>query len=218
MAISNYTELQSAVADFLARSDLTAKIPDFIAIAEARLSHALRAHEMQTTSEGSLTAGVIALPSDYIEWLSARWIGTRTADLAYVEPDSPEWRFRYRPNGDPTMFTIMAGNVETRPVAAGNLKLYYYQSIPDLASNSTNWLLTKCPDIYLYTSLGEANIYMKDEARAGEYLKMANNEADKVSLAADASKFRVDPSRAADTGAGTERSAPVRAAPAPAGG
>jgi hypothetical protein len=218
MAITNYTELQSAVADFLARSDLTSKIPDFIAIAEARLSHALRAHEMQDTDENTLTAGVVALPSDYVEWLCARWIGTRTADLAFVAPDSPEWRFRFRPNGDPTMFTIMAGNVEVRPIAAGNLKLYYYQSIPDLATNSTNWLLTKCPDIYLYTTLGEANIYMKDEQRAGEYLKMANIEADKVSIAADASKFRVDPSRQADTGAGTERSAPVRAAPAPAGG
>jgi hypothetical protein len=218
MAITTYTELQSAVADFLARSDLTAKIPDFIAIAEARLSHALRAHEMQDTSEGSLTAGVIALPSDYIEWLSARWIGTRTADLAFVAPDSPEWRFRFRPNGDPTMFTIMAGNIEIRPIAAGNLKLYYYQTIPPLASNSTNWLLDKAPDIYLYTSLGEANIYMKDEQRAGEYLKMANVEADKVSIAADASKFRIDPTRGADTGAGTERASPVRAAPASAGG
>ena len=216
MAISNYTELQSAVADFIARSDLTSKIPDFIAIAEARLSHALRAHEMQTTSTGSLTDGVIALPSDYIEWLSARWVGSRTQDLAYVEPDSPEWRFRFRPNGDPQMFTIMAGNVEVRPIQTGNLKLYYYQSIPALASNSTNWLLTKCPDIYLYTSLGEANIYMKDEQRAGEYLAMAKNEAEKVSLAADASKFRVDPSRAIDTGAGTERS--NRPVQAPAGG
>jgi len=216
MAISNYTELQSAVADFIARSDLDAKIPDFIAIAEARLSHALRAHEMQATSTGSLTAGVIALPSDYVEWLSARWVGARTQDLAYVEPDSPEWRFRFRPNGDPQMFTIMAGNVEVRPIQTGNLKLYYYQSIPALASNSTNWLLTKCPDIYLYTSLGEANIYMKDEQRAGEYLAMAKNEAEKVSLAADASKFRIDPSRSVDTGAGTERS--NRPVQAPAGG
>lgn len=216
MAISNYTELQSAVADFIARSDLTSKIPDFIAIAEARLSHALRAHEMQASSTGSLTDGVIALPSDYIEWLSARWIGSRTQDLAYVEPDSPEWRFRFRPNGDPQMFTIMAGNVEVRPVGSGNLKLYYYQTIPPLASNSTNWLLDKAPDIYLYTSLGEANIYMKDEQRAGEYLAMAKNEAEKVSLAADASKFRVDPSRSIDTGAGTERS--NRPVQAPAGG
>jgi hypothetical protein len=216
MAISNYTELQSAISDFLARSDLAAKVPDFITIAEARLSHALRAHEMQTTSSGSLTDGVIALPSDYIEWVSARWIGSRTADLAFVAPDSPEWRFRFRPNGDPTMFTILAGNVEIRPIVSGNLKLYYYQSIPPLATNSTNWLLTKCPDIYLYTSLGEANIYMKDEQRAGEYLAMARTEAEKVSLAADASKFRVDPSRAADTGAGTEHS--PRPVQAPAGG
>ena len=41
MSITNYTELKTAVANFLARSDLTDRIPEFISLAEGRLSREL---------------------------------------------------------------------------------------------------------------------------------------------------------------------------------
>ena len=42
MAFTTYTELKSVVADYLARTDLTAQIPDFITLAEVRLKRDLR--------------------------------------------------------------------------------------------------------------------------------------------------------------------------------
>src|SRR5262245_15562003 len=168
MAITTYSELKTAVADFIARADLTAVIPDFIALAESRLSRAVRSYEMQTSVTTAIVAGAIPVPANYQEWVSCRWVGSaRTQDLAFVEADSPEWRFRYRPNGDPQMFTIIAGNVEVRPSANadGNLKLYYYKTLTSEKlsdSNATNWLLTKCPDMYLYTAVAEYHLYMKD--------------------------------------------------------
>jgi hypothetical protein len=214
MAISTYSDLKSAIADFLARGDLTDRIPDFIKLAEARLSRAIRAKDMMTSSTITVTSGAAAIPSDYEEWISCRYIGTDpavTKDLGYVEPDSPEWRFRYRPNGYPQMFTLLAGNIEIRPTGTtGSVKFYYYKSLLAAAvslsdSVTTNWLLTKAPDLYLYTSLGEAHIYLKDEPRAGEFLSLARAEADKESLAADASKFKLNPTRQVDTGAGVVR-------------
>ena len=41
MSISTYSELKTAVANFLARTDLTDQIPNFIQLAEARLSREL---------------------------------------------------------------------------------------------------------------------------------------------------------------------------------
>ena len=38
MALGTFTELKDAIADWLDRSDLTARIPDFIALAEARIN------------------------------------------------------------------------------------------------------------------------------------------------------------------------------------
>jgi len=201
MAITTYSELQTAIADFIARSDLSAVIPNFIALAESRLSRAVRAQEMQASTLNALLDGAIELPTDYQEWLSCRWIGTRTQDLAFVEPDSPEWRFRYRPNGDPQMFTIMAGNLEIRPSSTGNIKLYYYKTLTSEAladNNTSNWLLAKCPDMYLYTSIAEYHLYMKDDARAAQFLVLAKAEGDKESIATDTSKF--NPTRPVDTG------------------
>lgn len=203
MAITTYSELKTAIADFIARSDLTSVIPTFIQLAESRLSRSVRALEMQTSSTIALSSGAAALPADYQEWVSCRWVGTRTQDLAFVEPDSPEWRFRYRPNGDPQMFTIMAGNVEIKPSAAGNVKLYYYKTLTSDAlsdSNTDNWLLTKCPDMYLYTSIAEYHLYMKDDQRAAQFLVLAKAEGDKESIATDSSKFMTNPQRPVDTG------------------
>ena len=39
MAIGTYAELKTAIANFLARDDLTDRIPEFISLAEARMSH-----------------------------------------------------------------------------------------------------------------------------------------------------------------------------------
>lgn len=39
MAISNYTELQTAVANWLDRDDLSARIPEFIGLCEIGRAH-----------------------------------------------------------------------------------------------------------------------------------------------------------------------------------
>ena len=206
MAIATYSDLKARIADFIARADLTDVIPEFITLAESRLSRSIRAQEMQTTTDITLSSGVGDLPADYQEWVSVQFIPSGSqngGDLAYVEPDSPEWRFRYRPNGDPQMFTIMNNDVYTRPAGVGDARLFYYKTLTSEAlsdSNTTNWLLTKCPDMYLNTCLAEYSIYMKDDARAAQFLTLAKVEGDKESIATDTSKFINNPGRPVDTG------------------
>ncbi len=48
MAISNYSELKAAIADWLNRSDLTDSIPDFIALAETRHKRDFKIRRMET--------------------------------------------------------------------------------------------------------------------------------------------------------------------------
>jgi hypothetical protein len=44
--------------------------------------------------------------------------------------------------------------------------LIYYAKLSKLStSNTTNWLLTKAPDVYLYGSLLQAAPYLQDDAR-----------------------------------------------------
>jgi hypothetical protein len=39
------------------------------------------------------------------------------------------------------------------------LELVYFQQIPSLAANSTNWLMSQHPDLYLFGALTEAQAY-----------------------------------------------------------
>lgn len=54
--ISDYASLQTAIADWLARADLTDQIPTFITLAEARLNRDLRLASMQVTRSGTADA------------------------------------------------------------------------------------------------------------------------------------------------------------------
>ena len=68
MAITNYSELKSAIADWLDRTDLTDQIPDFIVLAEARHKRDFKIRRMETR----VTANTIAdteyytLPDNYV--------------------------------------------------------------------------------------------------------------------------------------------------------
>ena len=202
MPLTNYTELKASIANYLARSDLTNVIPDFITQAESRMNRQIRTYDMETASSVTMSSGIGALPSGYLEWISATWISTdnRKQDLRYIEPNAEEWRLRYRPNGDPTMFTILAGQIRLKPISAGDITFTYYSQLATLNStNPTNWLLTKAPDLYINYSLAEAMTYVKDEERRQMYLNLADQTAQRLIVEADSNKVARRPNRIADT-------------------
>ena len=79
MAITTYAELQAAAANWLVRADLTARIPEFIALAEARLNRVMRARLAEAEVSLSAGAGVrtLALPAGFTEPLRL-WIERAT--------------------------------------------------------------------------------------------------------------------------------------------
>ena len=64
--MNTYSELQSFVADFLARDDLTTQIRTFIRLAEQRMSRELDIALLETTTQLAVTANATttALPTD----------------------------------------------------------------------------------------------------------------------------------------------------------
>ena len=65
MALSTYTELKAAIADYLDRSDLTSQIVDFITLAEAEFNRTLFVAQREEVSSASASSGTITLPSDF---------------------------------------------------------------------------------------------------------------------------------------------------------
>lgn len=169
MALSNYTELQASVADFLNRSDLTAVIPDFIKMTESELNRVLRTREMSVRTQGPISKQYVKLPADYLGMRNIELVTSPVTVLEYRNLENLDAHRASDATGKPIFYSIMQNNIEFAPVPDSEytLEIVYYQSLPALADNTTNWLLDSHPDIYLYGSLLQSAPYLQADERIG---------------------------------------------------
>ena len=173
MAISTYAELQTAVSNWLNRSDLTSRIPEFIVNAETRIafgseapfpSKPVRVPAMMNRSTGTVSSGAIAFPTGFIEVIRlAVSSGGSSYNLKYVAPD--QFTALANESSDPCAFTFLNNQIETAPTGSLSYTLDYYKKFDALATTSSNWLLTNFPAVYLYGALIEAAPYLMDDPR-----------------------------------------------------
>lgn len=173
MAITTYSELQSAVADWLNRQDLTAAIPNFISLAEAQLNRSLRNRKMQTSATLTLSSNYVNLPADWLENIRVQLNTNPVTPLVYETPEQIlEDSQKYSSNGQPLFFSVVGTQLQVLPYpdTSYTLSLLYYAKIPSLSvSNTTNWLLTEAPDLYLYATLIQSAPYLKEDERIGTW-------------------------------------------------
>lgn len=167
---SNYTELQAEVANWLDRDDLTAEIASCIQFAEARFNRSLWAAEREETTTLAVTGEETALPSDFSAIRSLYLVGD---PLVIIEPMALHLLRVSHPfgtTGVPCNYAVKGSDtlvLGPAPEESYTMVLDYYQKIPALSdSNTTNWLLTAHPDLYLSAALVEAFLIVKDEQRA----------------------------------------------------
>ncbi|MDE2098898.1 MAG: hypothetical protein KGL39_16715 [Patescibacteria group bacterium] len=177
MALATYSDLKSSIADWMHRTDLTAVIPDFIKMAETRLSADVTARSMdiKTNLVTVASTATVATPTDMVEMRRLQIVSSYNTVLKYLSPDELSADYNSNGTGVPVAFTIVGGNIELAPIpdAAYTLELTYKQRIPALSdSNTTNWLLSAWPDAYLYGSLISARAYIKDLSVIQTYQQM----------------------------------------------
>lgn len=165
MALATYSDLKSAVALWLHRSDLTSVVPDFVTMAEWRLARDLRVAPLLTTSNSTVTAAstTASLPTGYLEMMNVQISGG--AELHYVPPDTID---RVSGTTTPWAYTIYGSTVVVAPswTAGGTLVLTYFKKETALSdSNTTNWYITNAPDALLYACLLEAVPYLVADER-----------------------------------------------------
>ena len=171
MAISTYAELKTAIADFLNRDDLTSSIPTFISLAESALNRDLRHWRQQRRVSSVADERYEQLPSDFIKAHSIT-ISTSHGEKALEFASMAEISRRNIANmgqaGEPVVYTMNAGQIEFVPEPDDSypLTMTYYASLPTLSDEETsNWMLTLYPDIYLYGALLHTAPYLADDAR-----------------------------------------------------
>lgn len=190
MAITNYTELKAAVADWLNRADLTSQIPDFITMAESKFNRSIRTRDMITRQYASTTNEFVPVPNDWLETyqleLPPSSTGGNSQPLQYIGPNEAATLQAQSLSGNTRYYTIIDGLFELVPkptVTPVTLTCVYYAKIPSLsASNATNWLLTKAPDLYLYQSLAIAAPYLNNDERVGVWQTMSAQAVEEMRL------------------------------------
>lgn len=168
MNITDYASLQAGVADWLNRADLSARLPDFIGLAEARIMRRLnmRLLESEKPLTGTIGSRTISLPSDYSEPLNFWWNnGVDREPMRFVPPDLIDV---FTNQTRPLQWTIDQGNIafETPCDQAYSFVFRYRQQLALSDDAPTNVVLTQWPELYLFAACAEASRYLKDRQAA----------------------------------------------------
>jgi hypothetical protein len=167
MAITTYAELQAAIGNWLDHGLFAARTPEFIALFEAAANRRLRVREQEISTTLTPSAGAVALPADYLTWRRLTWTGSTRVELQYVHPSYLQAAYPSAPSGVPRVFTIEGSTLKIRPLDTAPLEFDYFQKIPALSDSApANWLLAAHPDLYLFGSLVEAEMFGINDQRA----------------------------------------------------
>jgi len=205
VAISSYLELQTAIMDELNRSDLaetvtksTGTVEGIVTRAitrcEIRLQRLLRVRQMETSTSIAFTGGTseYALPTDFV---SAEYFYLNIDPVQPIKQDSLANLFADYPEssgGEPRSFAVVGSNFQLRPPPDGTYTgvMTYYQTIPKLTtSNTTNWLLTDAPDLYVYGSCLEMQPWLGADARLGVWADALSRGIDDLEADNASAKF-----------------------------
>ena len=189
MALSTFTELKDAVADWLDRSDLTTRIPDFITLAEARVSRDLRIRAMEVRSTMTTTAGkqYFNLPTNYIQMRNIQLNTNPTTPLEYITPEMMDRLYGSSTTGKPRAYTLIGDEIQLSPIpdSTYSLEMAFYEKFAPLGDGTggsvvSNWLTSNAPDVLLYGSLLEAEPFIKNDERIGVWVNAYNSAINKI--------------------------------------
>jgi len=174
MSFATYSDLKTSIAGYLARSDLTNQIPDFITFAENRLRRELRVRQMLKSVTTATVSGdsTVEVPSDFLEIRDFVVLTNPIQPLSYSSPSTLSNDPRASEVGVPKSYTILANEFLLSPSPDGvyTLRLLYYSAPPYMSStNASNVFLNVAPDALLYAALLEAEPYLMNDGRVNTW-------------------------------------------------
>lgn len=197
MAITTYAELVTATATWLDRQDLSARIPEFIALAEAGLDRTLRSRELISRVTASLNEQYENLPRDFAQEIRLYLTSTTpTIQLKAMSPAALVQQFPSNSQGTPRAYAIVGPQMQFAPIpdSTANLtiELTYYTKVSAFALSSTNTsnvILDQHPDVYLYATLSEAAPFLMDDKAAERFVTLREAAVQRANRATDDASY-----------------------------
>ena len=150
MSIADYTDLAVQVSEHTGRDDFMQMFPRFVSFVENTLNRELRVGGMENiTTLTTATDGSVALPLNFLEMREVKDSAGRVMEASAVT--GADWQ--HGPySGTPLTYYIINETLYVVPIAAATFTVRFFKKIIALtaASNTTNWLLTDAPKLYLY--------------------------------------------------------------------
>lgn len=192
MSITTRAELITAIGDYLNNSDLATNASTFIQLAEAMFNRRIFVRDTETTA--SLTAAAtVDLPSGFNGIVSVR--PADYAPLAQLGLDDFQARFAEdTAAGVPEYFMLVNGvmHLGPPPDQSYTITMVYRAKLTALSDSvPSNWLLSSHPDLYLYASLLQAELFGWNDARIPMFKQAVDLTIDEIG-AADARIRRND--------------------------
>lgn len=169
-AITDYTTLVAAIADWSERSDYDAD--EIIGLSEADIRLYLGPHfSKETSTTLTFTSGSATLPTGLVRVISLvhSTYGVLTERSAGGVREQRVWDT----SGIPSIYAVQGETIITAATYTGDLTLDYEGTLTGLTSNSTNWLITYAPQVYLAMCKSYVMARGEDYAQAGALKALA---------------------------------------------
>lgn len=198
MSISTYSELKTALGNWLARDDLTSRLPEFIALAEARMNRELetRSQEKRVTSTFNVGDAYLTLPVDVRRIRSVRLNTSPITVLEYVSPTAADDEYSSTAQGKPKVYSVLGEELYIRPTPDDTytIEISYVSTITALSDSvSTNTILSRHPDVYLHGSLSAAYGYLLDEQRQSQQDALFTRAIGEIQIEEDTTRWSGSP-------------------------
>ena len=171
-------EIQSG---YLHRTDLTAKIPDFIKLAESKINRKLRLllGETESTLTATIGSRLMAVPTRFGSPIEL-WDTTNEprTKMLYMQPDLLSVTTT---NGASEYYTVDGAFIATEnPADVAYTYTLRYQTKFNLETTSTNTILDNYPDIYVYGALLASIPFTRDYKNFDVWNALYSNAIDEA--------------------------------------
>jgi hypothetical protein len=165
--ITNYATLLTAVADYLARDNLTTFVPNFIQNTENKLYRSLNLRNEETALSVAISSGVAVVPTDYKKLRFAYYNANPVTVLDWmtIEDLYREWPDRSGSDTPNNISREALNFVFGAFPADGTLTGVYYAKQGFARDVDTTWYVTEAPEVLLYGALLEATPFIQGDER-----------------------------------------------------
>ena len=191
---TDYTTLQATIANYLARDDLTATIPE-----EDRLARDLRIRQMLKVVTTTTTSadGTVEIPADFLAMKDLHISSTDPIQTVTFQSPSNFFRnTRATASGLPVFYTALGQEFRFAPIpdTAYTLQMLYYFKPAYMSSTvSSNLWLANTPDLLLYAALGEAEPFLMNDERINTWAALYDRGVNALTKSDDDGEYPAHP-------------------------